>query len=97
MSKDITPKLSMKLSTGGFNRFLQQGGGVDFRLNEECWSSLEDGDVLEFVEDSGEERRYCVKIIKLYTAASFEELIDSLPSALFDKSKKSAYLEFFSQ
>ena len=91
------PKLSMKLSTGGFDRFLKDGGGIDFRLNQESWSVLADGDIFEFIEDPGGERRYCVKIIKLYKAVSFEELIDNFPDELFDKSKKIAYLEFFAQ
>ncbi|MEM7562301.1 MAG: hypothetical protein AAF353_04520 [Pseudomonadota bacterium] len=97
MKKETTPKLSMGLSSGGFNRFLKQGGGLDFRLNEVCWSALEAGDVIEFLEDPNQERRYCVKILKLYKAASFGELIDSLPGKLFDQSEKEAYLEFFSK
>ena len=97
MSKEATPRLSMGLSTAGFNRFLEEGGGVDFRLNESCWSSLVAGDVLEFIEDPGQARRYCVKILKLYRAASFGELIDSLPEELFEKSEKDAYLEFFAK
>ena len=95
MSEEITRRLSIGLSTGGFNRFLEEGGGIDFRLDEACWSSLVEGDVVEFIEDPGQERRYRVKIIKLYRAASFETLLDSLPDALFDQSEKGAYLEFF--
>ncbi|MDF1667875.1 MAG: hypothetical protein P1V97_39425 [Planctomycetota bacterium] len=95
MQDDRSPKLSMQLSAGGFERFLQDGGGVDFRLNEECWRPLNDGDVFEFVEDPGESRRYCVRIIKKYTATSFSELIDCLPAELFDHSQKQDYLDFF--
>ena len=54
MNSKVTPKLSMGLTTGGFNKFLRDGGGVDFRLDEACWSSLEDGDIFEFVEDPGQ-------------------------------------------
>ena len=97
MSKDTTPKLSMNLSTAGFDRFLNEGGGVDYRLDEARWSSLEDGDIFEFVEDPGQARRYCVRILKIYKAASFSELLDELPDMLFDKSQKEPYLEFFSQ
>lgn len=97
MNKATTPKLSMGLTAGGFNKFLRDGGGVDFRLNEACWSALEEGDVFEFIEDPGRERRYSVRILKLYKAASFDALIDSLPDALIEKSKKEAYLAFFSE
>ena len=97
MDKNIIPKLSMKISSGGFNKFLNDGGGIDFRLNESCWSSLENGDIFELVEEPDENNRYNVKIIKLYTASSFSKLLDSLPNKLFDKSRKDAYLEFFSQ
>ena len=93
----LNPKLSMSLSTAGFNRFLSDGGGVDFRLNEDCWLSLCVGDVFEFVEDPSQERRYSVRILALYKEPSFGELIDSLPDALFEKSEKQAYLEFFSK
>ncbi len=97
MSNNVTPKLSMGLTAGGFNKFLRDGGGVDFRLDEACWSSLEEGDVFEFVEEPGQDKRYCVKILKIYKAASFAELVDSLPDTLFQRSKRDAYLEFFSK
>lgn len=95
MSRYQEPKLSMGITTGGFERFLKEGGGIDFRLDEECWSPLSDGDVFEFVEDPGEARRYKARIIEKYTARSFAELIDSLPGELFDHTQKQAYLDFF--
>lgn len=97
MSEELIPKLSMKLSSAGFDRFLREGGGVDFRLDEACWSSLEDGDVFEFLEDPGQARQCLVRIIKLYKANSFSDLIDNLPDTLFEQSQKDAYLDFFSQ
>lgn len=87
----------MQLTTGGFERFLEEGGGVDFRLDEECWRALNDGDIFEFVEDPGEQRRYSVRILKKYTAASFADLIDKLPESLFDPKQKQSYLDFFAQ
>ena len=95
--KTLTPKLSMGLTTGGFEKFLKDGGGLDFRLNEKCWSTLDSGDIFEFVEEPGQNRRYCVKILKLYRAASFKELLEALPDSLFDQSQTDAYLDFFAQ
>ncbi len=90
-----TIKLTMDITTGGFERFLAEGGGIDFRLDEECWSPLEDGDYFEYVEEPGRKRKYTAQLIKKYPASNFCKLIDSLPSELFDKTKKQKYLDFF--
>ena len=84
-------------STGSYDRFLKEGGGIDFRLNQNRWSSLKESDVIEFVDESDEKKRYDVIILKLYKANSFEDLLDNLPDELFDKSRKADYLDFFAQ
>lgn len=91
------PRFSIQLTKGGVDKFLSDGGGLDFRLNDTRWHSMDAGDVFEFVEDPGEERRFCVKILEKYQAESFSVLIDSLPSTLFQHSQKQAYLDFFAQ
>ena len=97
LKNKITPKLSMKISSGGFNKFLKEGGGVDYRLDEQCWSPLRAGVIFELVEETNPKNRYCVRIIQLYKAKSFSALLKQLPTTLFDTTETEAYLNFFSK
>jgi ASC-1-like (ASCH) protein len=79
-----TPKLSIQCTTEPFEQYMHNGGGIDFRLDEERWEILNIGDEIEYWEDfSGWDkepqpnaRRLLCVAEDFIRVANFEELIN---------------------
>ena len=82
-------KKSIQLTTEPLEMLIENGESVDFRLDEPAWENLVVGDTVEFWEDfsgwdkepSPKSRKVVVEIVEIYRAASFSELIDTLPKS----------------
>ena len=82
-------KQSIQLTTDPLEKLLQNGETIDFRLDEPVWNNLNTGDKIEFWEDfsgwdkypSEKSRRAIVKIVEIFRAATFSDLIDNLPAS----------------
>ena len=80
----MTPRLSIECTTKPFEDYLQNGGGIDFRLDEDRWKILKKGDVIEYWEDfSGWDkspapnaRKILCIIDDFIRVSSFQELIE---------------------
>ena len=89
-------KKSIQLTTEPLETLISNGESVDFRLDEPAWESLVIGDVVEFWEDfsgwdkepSPESRKVIAEIVEIFRAASFSELIDTLPESFSRDAKK---------
>lgn len=75
-------KKSIQLTTGPLEEILKKGESIDFRLDQEAWRELKEGDVIEFWEDvtgwqkepAPGARKALVRIKHIYRAPSFKEL-----------------------
>lgn len=82
-------KTRIQLTTQPLETLIENGESVDFRLDEPAWEDLMVGDAIEFWEDfsgwdkepSTNSRKIVVKIVEIFRAASFSELIDTLPNS----------------
>lgn len=78
----------IQLTTAPLEELIEKGESVDFRLDEEVWKNVNVGDAIEFWEDfsgwdkepSPQSRKVVVRIVEIFRAASFSELIDTLPA-----------------
>jgi len=81
-------KKSIQLTTEPFEKLLQRGESLDFRLDQEVWRELQAGDHIEFWEDftgwqkepTEDARRAIVRIEHIYKAPSFRELLTIVES-----------------
>ncbi len=75
-------KKSIQLTTEPFEALVQSGQSIDFRLDQEAWKDLSEGDFIEFWEDltgwqiepEQDARKVVVKIKKIYRAPTFNDL-----------------------
>lgn len=82
-------KKHIQLTTDPLEILIENGESFDFRLDEPAWENLMVGDTVEFWEDfsgwdkepSPQSRKVTVKIVEIFRAASFAELIDTLPDS----------------
>jgi ASC-1-like (ASCH) protein len=82
-------KKHIQLTKEPLETLIKNGESVDFRLDEPAWEDLMVGDTVEFWEDfsgwdkepSTNSRKVVVKIVEIFRAASFSELIDTLPKS----------------
>ncbi len=94
-------KKSIQLTTLPLDDLLKYKEAVDFRLDEESWKDLKVGDILEFWEDfsgwdkwpSERSRRVQVKLVEIFRASSFSDLIDGLPKSFSKWQKKEEIIE----
>ena len=77
-------KKSIQLTAEPLSSLIEKGESIDFRLDQNVWSSLREGDYIEFWEDftgwqtepTDSARRVLVKILKIYKAPTFKELFE---------------------
>lgn len=77
-------KKSIQLTTEPLEELLNNGESLDFRLDQEVWQDLKDGDYVEFWEDftgwqkepTEDARRVVVKVEHIYKAPTFKELFE---------------------
>ena len=92
----IEIKKSIQLTSKPLEELLRNGDSLDFRLDQEAWRNLKEGDYIEFWEDftgwqkepTSDARKVVVKIEHIYKAPSFKELFEIIerdPSRLGDK------------
>lgn len=75
-------KKSIQLTTGPLEELLRNGESIDFRLDQEAWRNLREGDYIEFWEDftgwdkapTEASRKVVVKIKRVYRAPTFKAL-----------------------
>ena len=84
-------KKSIQLTTTPFEELLENGEAIDFRLDEPQWADLDVGDIIEFWEDksgwdkqpSPDSRKILVRIVDIFRAKSFVDIIDDPENAIF--------------
>lgn len=77
-------KKSIQLTSEPLEELLSKGESLDFRLDQEAWQELREGDYVEFWEDftgwqkepTEDARKAIVKIEHIYKAPTFTELFD---------------------
>jgi len=82
--ENMEAKKSIQLTTGPLEELLKKGESLDFRLDQEAWQELQEGDCVEFWEDftgwqkepTDEARKVLVRIEHIYKAPTFKELFD---------------------
>ncbi|MBL8640770.1 MAG: hypothetical protein JNL76_01490 [Alphaproteobacteria bacterium] len=82
-------KKHIQLTPEPLEALINNGESIDFRLDEPAWEGVVVGDLIEFWEDfSGwdmepqlQSRKVIVKVVEIFRAASFSELIDTLPDS----------------
>ena len=91
-------KKSIQLTTKPFEELSREGESIDFRLDQDAWKALNEGDYIEFWEDltgwqkepTEDARRVVVRIEKIFRAPSFRELFELIEehlAVLGDKEK----------
>lgn len=98
-------KKSIQCTTEPLEDYILNGGGIDFRLDEESWKDLKVGDHLEYWEDfSGWDkepqphaRKIIVQLEEKIFASSFSDLIDQLPNSFLRNESKQEILDSLRQ
>lgn len=83
-------KKSIQLTTGPFEELLRSGESIDFRLDQEAWKNLAEGDYIEFWEDhtgwqtqpTAEARRVIVEVKRIYRSSTFRQLFELIEKDL---------------
>ena len=83
-------KKSIQLTTEPLEELLRSGESIDFRLDQEAWEDLAEGDYIEFWEDHtgwqtepvADARRAVVRIKRIYRAPTFRELFSLIEEDL---------------
>lgn len=96
----MTVKKEIQLTSLPLDTLIKNGESIDFRLDEPVWKNLEQGDVIEFWEDlsgwdkapSTNSRKVKAKIVEVFRASSFSELIDNLPTSFSTDTPKEEIL-----
>lgn len=94
-------KKSIQLTSEPMDELLKYGTSIDFRLDEKRWEDLKVDDLIEFWEDfsgwdkepSQNSRRVPVKILGIFRARSFRELLDDLPDTFVEREDKDTLIK----
>ena len=79
-------KKSIQLTTSPLESIIEDGEGIDFRLDQEGWADLKEGDQIEFWEDftgwqkepTNESRKIVARIEKVYRVDKFSKLFEKI-------------------
>ena len=94
-------KKYVQLTTEPLEALIENGHGIDFRLDEPAWQDIHIGDIIQFWEDlsgwdkkpASNARRVTVRITDIFRAASFSELMENLPEDFAHGANKDSVIQ----